>query len=739
MPQPLSDSEIQEFIKSIDFNNDGYVSYHEVERKLDEVANEINPVPNKHHLHHHERKASHRHRFLRSVLGTDKDRIPNDEFAKKVRDWDVPSLVQDKQKDKDASSFLKGLSWSRRVRAWWSVEGPQTCFIAFVVAMQLAFGIWQLVKYLTTSPYRHGWGWGVVVAKTSAGVLYPTMFFLLLSMSRWFATFTRHSYHLSQFINWDRSQSFHIKISIAAMALATLHVIGHLAGSFVFGSMASRQEVVTSVLGQEMSYGDYVASRPGWTGLTALACFYLIGAGSMPQVRKWSYEAFQLVHLLMFPMIATLIVHGTRGIFQWPMLGYFLAFPTLLVIIERVRRLLLSFHKIPARLVVLDDETVEITMSIPKTHWFPYEAGQYILLQVPQISFFQWHPFTISTISEGEAQVHIKADGDWTRRLKDFGKEGQELTHVGIDGPFGAPAQRFYDFDYTIIVGAGIGVTPFSGILSHMQHAQDDQWRNFRRASRPVSRRSLGSQRSSSRLGSRARSMSEKKADGGTVKQQQPEPYDALRHRRCDFHWIVKSKNNLLWFSDLLNEISTSYFTFPSCYRRIASSPSTISTSSAAAVDDLSQRQRQEANAEKHSSSNPNLSIRLTTHVTQKRPNIATHIYRHLLEAHRTPSHPKSPLTGLINPTEFGRPDLAAILHAHYADMLQLAAERKRRWAEEGETASMDEGLEEKKRRVGVFFCGPPVIGEELAARCEELTLRGRADGSGLEYRFMIE
>ena len=86
---------------------------------------------------------------------------------------------------------------------------------------------------------------------------------------------------------------------------------------------------------------------------------------------------------------------------------------------------------------MLDEEMVEITMSIPKTHWFPYEAGQYVLLQVPQVSFFQWHPFTISTVSDDEAQVHIKADGNWTQRLRDFGKEGEELTHVGIDGPFG--------------------------------------------------------------------------------------------------------------------------------------------------------------------------------------------------------------------------------------------------------------------------------------------------------------
>ncbi|KAL8884418.1 MAG: hypothetical protein Q9192_006853 [Flavoplaca navasiana] len=573
--------------------------------------------------------------------------------------------------------------------------------------MQIAFGVWQLVKYLTTSPYRAGWGWGVVVAKTSAGVLYPTMFFLVLSMSRWFATFARHSYHLSQFVNWDRSQSFHIKISFVAMAFATLHVIGHLTGSFVFGSTASRQDVVTSVLGQEMSYSDYVASRPGWTGITALACFYLLGLFSMPPVRQWSYEVFQLAHLLMFPMIAMLIVHGTRGIFQWPMLGYFLAFPTLLVLVERVRRVLLGFKRIPARLVVLDEETVEITMSIPKTHWFPYQAGQYILLQVPQVSFFQWHPFTISTVSDGEAQVHIKADGDWTKRLRDFGKEGKELTYVGIDGPFGAPAQRFYDFDYTIVVGAGIGVTPFSGILSHMQHAEDDQWRNIRRASPASSRRSSVSVQRMPEVGSRAQSHDAEK----------PEVHDPLRHRRCDFHWIVKSKNNLLWFSDLLNEISVSHFT------SFQHSPIFRAHSS-------EQRQLQEDETKR----NPNLDIRITTHVTEKRKKIATHIYRHLLEAHRTPSHPKSPLTGLINPTEFGRPDLAGILHHHYEDMLQLATERKRAAGE-----CLDEDLDEKKRRVGVFFCGPPVIGEELAARCEELTLRGRADGSGLEYRFMIE
>lgn len=58
----------------------------------------------------------------------------------------------------------------------------------------------------------------------------PTLFFLILSMSRYISTFARKSYYLSRFINWDLSQSFHIIISIVAISFASLHAIGHLTG-----------------------------------------------------------------------------------------------------------------------------------------------------------------------------------------------------------------------------------------------------------------------------------------------------------------------------------------------------------------------------------------------------------------------------------------------------------------------------------------------------------------------------
>ena len=62
---------------------------------------------------------------------------------------------------------------------------------------------------------------------------------------------------------------------------------------------------------------------------------------------------------------------------------------------------------------------------------------------------------------------------------------------------------------------------------------------------------------------------------------------------------------------------------------------------------------------------------------------------RAMLERHRTAEHPYSPLTGLMAPTHFGRPDFPKILSRHYEEMQGLFARDRKR-----------------KRKVGVFFCG---------------------------------
>jgi hypothetical protein len=167
-------------------------------------------------------------------------------------------------------------------------------------------------------------------------------------------------------------------------------------------------------------------------------------------------------------------------------------------------------------------------------------------------------------------------------------------------------------------------------------------------------------------------------------------PAFADDYRRVDFHWMVRDKNHLGWFSNLLNTVSRSQIWHRS----------------------------HDENAF------PHLDIRLSTHVTQKRKSIVTHVYRWLLELHRTEEHPESPLTGLINPTHYGRPDFVTILNRHYDDMVRFRYET---------------GDQEDKLKVGVFFCGTPIVGEILADQCRLLTNRGEVEGTNIRYHFMIE
>ncbi|KFY58056.1 hypothetical protein V497_05107 [Pseudogymnoascus sp. VKM F-4516 (FW-969)] len=622
--QYLTDGEVEEFVNDLDKNNDGFVDYEEIVLKLDQVHNEIAPGAKSHHLHHKDVDDEHRHQFLRSVIGWSTYPISRSDLAEVVKGWKVPSLKPDRRAEQSNRNYMKSVPLARRLRAYWAVKGPEILFITFVVLTQVAFGTWQMVKYITETQWRAALGWGVVLSKTTAGALYPTMFFLIVSMSKYLPTFARRSSAISHFINWDKTHAFHIKISIVALALATLHAIGHLTGTFLYGSRPAQQDNVAAIFGEDAvprSYRDYASSLPGWTGIAALGIFWIITLFSIPPVRKWNFEVFQLVHLLMFPMIGFLIAHGLDALLQFPMLGYWLAFPTLLVFLERAHRLLVGFHRIPAEMDVLDAETVCIKATIPERRLWPYQAGQYVLLQVPQLSCFQWHPFTIAICEGNTIQIHIKTDGNWSSRLRDLQKEtGQSLRCVGIDGPFGAPAQRFYEFDHSLIIGSGIGVTPFSGILKDMQTKADKLL--------PSSAMPLASTEGfpDSYIN---------QATVSTIDTGQNTPsLRPVNNRTVDFHWIVKEWNSLLWFSDLLNSISCPL------------------------------------SSQLHH--NPQVDIQITTHVTQKRKNISTHVFRFLLEIHRTEEHPESRLTGLLNPTNFGRPDLALVMDDHYERMRKL-------------------------------------------------------------------
>jgi respiratory burst oxidase len=146
--------------------------------------------------------------------------------------------------------------------------------------------------------------------------------------------------------------------------------------------------------------------------------------------------------------------------------------------------------------------------------------------------------------------------------------------------------------------------------------------------------------------------------------------------RRVDFHWSVREKNDLLWFSDLLNRASN------------------------LAENDAS-----------------NLTLNINAHITAKGKDISTHAFRYLLDTYRTEEYPYSALTQLKAAAQFGRPDFVRILEQYYDDMAAQG------W----------------NGRVGIFFCGPPVIGKLLADQCSILTARAKAEGGNMRFVFNNE
>lgn len=167
--QCLTDAEIEEFVNDLDRNNDGFIDYEEIELKLDQAHNEIAPEAQPHHLHHNDLDDEHRHQFLRNVIGSSTYPISRANLAQAVRGWKVPSLEPDLKVEECNRNYMKSVPLARKLRAYWSVKGPEILFITLVIAMQIAFGVWQMVKYIVETQWRAALGWGVVLSKTSAG------------------------------------------------------------------------------------------------------------------------------------------------------------------------------------------------------------------------------------------------------------------------------------------------------------------------------------------------------------------------------------------------------------------------------------------------------------------------------------------------------------------------------------------------------------------------------------------
>ena len=113
---------------------------------------------------------------------------------------------------------------------------------------------------------------------------------------------------------------------------------------------------------------------------------------------------------------------------------------------------------------------------------FEYKSGQWVRIACIAQSSLEYHPFTLTSAPHEEnLSVHVRAVGPWTRNLrKSYDTDSPHvrraengrilLPKLYLDGPFGEGHQDWYKYSVSVLVGGGIGVTPFASILKDLVH-----------------------------------------------------------------------------------------------------------------------------------------------------------------------------------------------------------------------------------------------------------------------------
>lgn len=121
---------------------------------------------------------------------------------------------------------------------------------------------------------------------------------------------------------------------------------------------------------------------------------------------------------------------------------------------------------------LLPSDVIKIKFYRPPN--LKYLSGQWVRLACTSFRSNEFHSFTLTSAPhENFLSCHIKAQGPWTWKLRNYFdpcnyNPEDEYPKVRIEGPFGGGNQDWYKFEVAVMVGGGIGVTPYASMLNDL-------------------------------------------------------------------------------------------------------------------------------------------------------------------------------------------------------------------------------------------------------------------------------
>lgn len=532
------------------------------------------------------------------------------------------------------------LSRTEKLKIWAVNQGASHMVIGIFLFVQALLFALFFVHYTykdNMTNNRKLFGWTFVLSRASAEVLQLNAALILFPVCRTLISMLRET-PLNGIVPFDKNLTFHKLVGYSMVCFTIVHVVGHWNN---FGRLASKYNLGFAGF-LKLNFG----TGPGWTGYVMLTCLLAMAITAVDKARKKNFERFWYTHHLFTVFFVFWSIHGAFCVLkkdiqtQCASSGHFYIwwiFGSAVYLLERVMREIRGRHTtFISKVIQHPSNVVEIQMFKEKTK---VKAGQYIFINVPAVSAWQYHPFTLTSAPEEDhLSVHLRMVGDFTKELgKMLGcadpkskrrpagpqraftvmnrkanganAHGPQLfPNISIDGPYSTASEDVFKYETAVLVGAGIGITPFASILKSTWYRMSN-----------------------------------------------PDSWAKNRLRKVYFFWICRDFGTLAWFKSLLS-----------------------------AIEEQDKMRQIEVRAY------------LTGKISHED---ALNIQLNYED--------RDPVTGLITPTNFGRPNWDMVFRG--IKKLHCPGE------------------------AGVFFCGPEGLGTELALKCNQYSEPG--DG-GFEYHF---
>ncbi|XP_030587776.1 dual oxidase 1 [Archocentrus centrarchus] len=321
---------------------------------------------------------------------------------------------------------------------------------------------------------------GIIVSRGSAAAISFLFPYMLLTVCRNLITLFRETF-LNRYIPFDAAIDFHRFMAMTAIILTIVHSLGHVVNIYVFS--VSDVNILSCLFpkvlannGSELPpkwYWWFFQTVPGMTGVLLLFVFAFMYVFASHYFRRISFRAFWITHYLYVIVYILTVIHGSFALLQEPRFYIYLIPPGLLFLLDKLISLSRKKVEIPVvRAELLPSGVTHLEFKRPQG--FVYRSGQWVRIACLMLGTDEYHPFTLTSAPHEETlSLHIRAVGPWTSQLRELYNE-ENLLELGdypklyLDGPFGEGHQEWIDFEVSVLVGGGIGVTPFTSILKDL-------------------------------------------------------------------------------------------------------------------------------------------------------------------------------------------------------------------------------------------------------------------------------